>query len=109
MGDTTPDLTKTGVYLHLFHGRAEPDPTLDDWGEQGPVLGSFEYAHVTYGEEINLGDDGESMKLVGGLVYYGEVYYGDFSVISAAKFAASGELQSRHAPFDRTKTFPGGQ
>lgn len=109
MSDNTPDLTKTGVYLHLFHGRAEPDQSLDDWGEQGPILGPFEYAHVTYGEEINLGDDGESLKLVGGLVYYGEVYYGDFSVISAAKFAASGELQSRHEPIDRTKTFPGGQ
>ena len=42
MGDNTPDLTKTGVYLHLFHGRAEPDQSLDDWGEQGPVLGPFE-------------------------------------------------------------------
>lgn len=107
MSDNT-DLTKTGVYLHLFHGRSEPDQSLDDWGEDGPILGPFEFAHVTYGEEINLSDDGDGLKLVGGLVYYGDVYYGDFSVVSAAKFAASEELQARHEPFERAKTFPGG-
>lgn len=109
MGDNTPDLTKTGVYLHLFHGCAEPDQSLEDWGEQGPVLGPFEFAHVTYGEEINLDDEGASLKLVGGLVYYGRVYYGDFSVVSAAKFSGSDELRGRHEPFDRAKTFPGGE
>lgn len=109
MADETTDLTKTGVYLHLFHGREEPDQSLEDWGEQGPVLGPFEFAHVTYGEEINLDDEGAGLKLVGGLIYYGGVYYGDFSVISAAKFSESEDLRSRHAPFDQAKTFPGGQ
>lgn len=26
-------------YLHLFHGRKDPNQQMDDWGEDGPYIG----------------------------------------------------------------------
>lgn len=102
------DAERTGVYIDFFHGRKDPGEELGDWGEEGPVLGPFDYAHLTYCQEINLNDDGASLKIVDGMVYYGGMYYGDFSVVSAQSFSESEELRRRHEPFDQAKTFPGG-
>ncbi|MBC7931832.1 MAG: hypothetical protein H7Z38_14830 [Rubrivivax sp.] len=106
MSDEKNDLARTGVYLHLFHGRRDPGESLDDWGEQGPVLGPFEFVHVTYAQEINLDEEGADLKIVDGMVFYGGRYYGDYSIVSAIKFASSPELQARHETFDQTKTYP---
>ena len=105
MSDEKHRLEQTGVYLHLFNGR-QPGEPLEDWGEDGPVLGPFEFVHVPWTSEINLDHDGASLKIVDSTVMYGGFFYSDFSVVSAQQFQASAELQAMHEPFDRTKTFP---
>jgi hypothetical protein len=35
-------------YLHLFHGRDDPDQEMDDWGEDGPTIGPLSSFQVTY-------------------------------------------------------------
>lgn len=35
------------VFVHLLHGRDDPDEEMQDWGYTGPILGPFEYIHVT--------------------------------------------------------------
>lgn len=106
MSDETTDLSKTGVYLRLFNGRRDPSESLDDWGDDGPVLGPFKFAHVAWACEINLGDDGESLKIVDSAVLYGGVYYADFSVVAAPHFDNTGELRAMHEPFDQRKALP---
>jgi hypothetical protein len=44
-----------GVYLHLFHGRKDPDEQMDDWGLEGPVIGPLNYVHVTYMATVRVG------------------------------------------------------
>lgn len=77
------------VYLELFHGRHTPDEKLDKWGFEGPVLGPFPYVHITYGCDINLGDDANENSLTDisvdkdGMVQFAGGYYGDMSVFSS--------------------------
>ncbi len=70
------------VYVHLFHGRKDPKQDMNDWGEDGGILGGFDFAHVTYGNDIKCGNDFESacFYIIDGLVYYDGMWYGDFSV-----------------------------
>ncbi|KKN73514.1 hypothetical protein LCGC14_0399560 [marine sediment metagenome] len=74
------------VYIHLFHGRKDPAEQLEDWGEDGPVLGPFRWVHTTYACDIKLGsleprDDAVgSLYIVEYLVYYAGVWYGDWLV-----------------------------
>ncbi len=100
------NLEESGVYVRLFNGRSEPGEQLEDWGADGPVLGPFSFAHMVWASEINLGDEGESLKIVDSTVFYGGIYYADFSIVSAAHFNATDELRASHAPFDRAKAFP---
>lgn len=100
------NLEESGVYVRLFNGRRDPGEQLNDWGADGPVLGPFRFAHLVWASEINLGDDGESLKIVDSTVFYGGTYYADFSVVSAMHFNATGELRAAHEPFDQAKTFP---
>lgn len=46
--------TKPGLYLGLFHGRTDPQESLDDWGSNGPILGPLEHVHTTYATHIKL-------------------------------------------------------
>jgi hypothetical protein len=41
-----PDIPQ--LYLHLYHGRKDPDENLEDWGSEGPVIGPLAYVHTTY-------------------------------------------------------------
>lgn len=45
---------KQGLYLGLFHGRATPNETMNDWGLNGPTIGPLEWCHTTYTTEIRL-------------------------------------------------------
>ena len=45
---------KPGLYLGLFHGRATPNETMNDWGFNGPAIGPLEWCHTTYTAEIRL-------------------------------------------------------
>lgn len=42
------------VYLHLFHGRDDPEQDMDDWGFDGPVIGPLKYVHVTYMTDLKM-------------------------------------------------------
>lgn len=74
------------VYIHLFHGRSDPDKSMDDWGDDGPVLGPFEYVQITYLQTLRLGlpDGGDGwIRKVDDMLYYDGVYYGDLDIVSS--------------------------
>ncbi len=71
------------LYIRLFHGRADPEQDMDDWGSDGPVLGPYEYIHTTYGHHLKLGrpdDNRYELFVAEDMLYYDSVYYGDWSV-----------------------------
>lgn len=70
------------IYVELFHGRSDPNADMNDWGEHGPVFGPLNWFHTTYLEHIRMGDDDDDdqeLKLVGDMLYYDGMYYGDWS------------------------------
>lgn len=82
------------IIVQLFHGRNHPDDEPHDWGFEGPVLGPYEWFHMTYGDTIHLGED-MAIKLPAlpneidfppfdnnGLVNIFGSLYGDMSIIS---------------------------
>ena len=78
------------LYLRLFHGRTDPNQNMDDWGSDGPVLGPYQFAHTTYNGCLKLGrpDDGcDELYIIGpDMLFYDNVYYGDWSVFGEAEF-----------------------
>lgn len=88
--------TKVGqTYLKLFHGRKNPKEEMDDWGTSGPIFGPVMYVHSTYGSCVKIGFvenqglelEETMMQLVGDMLYYDGVYYGDWST-----FACTAEM-----------------
>ena len=81
-----------GMYLNLHHGRKDPDEDLKDRGIDGPFIGPLKVAHLTYLSTINLSfiDDYETgpLDLRDGfgfhkdMIYYDDMYYGDFVLIT---------------------------
>jgi hypothetical protein len=109
------------VYLELFHGRRKKTQQMDDWGSMGPVLGPFRFIQTTYGSHLKCGipeTHGPQKKCTGhfpfadeivdvflddDMVYYGGVWYGDWSVFSSSMFATEKDLQRRHQHFRQSK------
>lgn len=96
------------VYLELFHGRSSQTEQLDDWGTQGPILGPLKYVHTTYASDIKVETaDGQAgvLSVVGeqapDLLYYDNLYYGDWSVFSSD--VLTDELKTRVHQFDSAK------
>jgi hypothetical protein len=92
------------IYIQLFHGRHTADEELDDWGFDGPVLGPFPWFHVTYGDDIKLGDDGicvAGKEIVlpvpdsEGFIAFLGAYYGDISVTSEDTIMNSPDLKKK--------------
>lgn len=83
------ELTKPGLYLSLFHGRADPKQDMEDWGEDGPIFGPLANVHITYLTSISLtfADDStgpmhnadDPLHFVEGLLCYEGMYYGDWA------------------------------
>ena len=81
-------------YLSLFHGRTDPNESLDDWGSDGPIIGPFEFVQWTYGtlrlitpagDDVELSQfhtQDERGELREDLVHVMGVWYGDFSVMT---------------------------
>jgi hypothetical protein len=92
--------------LELFHGRASPDQSLEDWGSQGPVF-LVEWVQVTYCSDIRLGLDGPagegSLDVIGDLLFYDGTYYGDWIVHPLTVLAESEALAARVEDFDPKK------
>ncbi|MCA9078012.1 MAG: hypothetical protein R3C02_26340 [Planctomycetaceae bacterium] len=87
-------------YLKLFHGRERPDEQLDDWGEPGPIFGPYPYFHATYQSDIKFEDERGVLTIVGDLVYYDGMFYGDWSVFDGP---VSDEDAHRHILFESDK------
>jgi hypothetical protein len=92
------------VYMELFHGRKDPNQEMDDWGEPGPIL-ECQYVHTTYSHDIKIGDNSPAELLIRhGMIYYGGLWYGDWSVfVPSGEFRESEEFQRRLQPFDPEK------
>jgi hypothetical protein len=92
--------------LELFHGRRTPGEALDDWGSQGPVF-LVEWVHMTYCSSIRFGLEGPAcegeLEFVNDLVYYGGVYYGDWTVYDLAELKQAEGLAARVESYDSTK------
>lgn len=74
-----------GVYLHLFHGREDPEQDMDDWGEDGPIVGPFDWFHVTYKDELKGVIDGDPywfphIAPCEDMIYFRGKWYGDWSI-----------------------------
>lgn len=93
-----------GVFIELFHGRRRPGEDMEDWGEPGPVIGPFRYAHVTYASVIHVRIDDEDFDLDfdDDCLRYDGMLYGDFSVIGAT-LANHDELRGRREDIDVTR------
>jgi hypothetical protein len=86
---------RNGFYLKLLHGRSPVDFKLDDWGEDGPWIGSLEWFHCTYMTTIGIGFSGGEEYFGGGdtvsdlpspmyicqdMIYFNGIYYGDWEL-----------------------------
>ena len=78
------------IFIHLYHGRKDPEQQMEDWGEDGPVIGPFDWFHGTYFSTFNFGTTkdgalwwlGDNKGFPEGLIYYDGMYYGDFEIVS---------------------------
>jgi len=90
--EDTPE--QPGLYLGLYHGRKTIDEQLEDWGNNGPVIGPLEYVHTTYATHIKLkfkhaedarkyGFNPDAMidlDIQEDMVFYQDCWYGDWTV-----------------------------
>jgi hypothetical protein len=92
------------IYIELFHGHHTPDEELDEWGFQGPILGPFPFFHMTYGDDIKLGDGGLMIRGEhyafpapdkDGFIYFLGAYYGDMSISDGETILKSPDLIDR--------------
>lgn len=89
------------IYVDLFHGRKTVEENLEEWGTHGPVFGPYRHVTVTYTGWIQCekpNGDADFIKIVGDLVYYDEMYYGDFTM-----FGDPSGFESRLEEFDNDK------
>ncbi len=75
------------VYINLFHGRDTAEQEMDDWGYEGPVLGPFDYVHITYNSEVKWHEAGEDkyITIYNDLFPWGGKFYGDWSITSTPR------------------------
>lgn len=80
-------MTRTPLYLHLFHGRPKPGIDMDSWGIDGPVLLIYGI-HVTYNYHIRVATDPldpdawYDVQTADNCLVYDDVLYGDWSVFA---------------------------
>ncbi len=78
-------MTDRPVYIHLLHGRDNPEQEMEGWGFTGPVLGPFEAVHFTYGTHIRclpVVATGDELQLYyhDDLLMNDGKFYGDFEI-----------------------------
>jgi len=73
------------LYLHLFHGRADPEDLLSDWGTDGPTIGPFDTFHSTYCNALELwrGEASFELSTSRSVIRFGGVFYGDLEIVEA--------------------------
>jgi hypothetical protein len=73
------------VFIHLLHGRDNPDQDMQDWGFVGPILGPFEAIHFTYRYHVRCitdsgcGDEVE-LRFHEDLLVHDGKFYGEFEI-----------------------------
>ncbi len=77
--------SERSVYVHLLHGRHDPEEELTGWGFAGPVLGPFEAVHFTYLTTINCIESARTgerleLKIHGDMIEHEGKFYGDFEI-----------------------------
>jgi len=45
---------QSNLYLHLYHGRKDPQEDLEDRGSAGPIFGPYESIQITYEAHIKM-------------------------------------------------------
>lgn len=81
MNTDTPKL-----YISLYHGRIDPKKSPKDWGTNGPIIGPVDISW-TYGQ-IKIHKSWEEWRHLrssedNDMIYFDEVYYGDFEIVFA--------------------------
>jgi hypothetical protein len=92
------------MYLRLYHGRKDPDETMDDWGTDGPMIGNVGIGW-TYGAlKLHGDDDFISLPLHGDMILFDGCYYGDFEVIEKYDFRKDwNEYRNKVISFEKAK------
>jgi hypothetical protein len=77
------------MYVHLYHGRKDPDLDMENWGTVGSTLGPFQSVHIVYGSAIHMrgGHNGQDVwlwwkKEYQGCLLHEGIYYGDVSIFN---------------------------
>jgi len=70
---------KGKLYLHMIHGRTNPNQQMDDWGTDGPFIGPLNWCHFTYNSTINLGFS-DGFGFYEDMLFFDGVYYGDWEL-----------------------------
>ena len=72
-----------GLYLHLFHGRSNPDDKLEAWGTVGPHIGPLHCVRTTYADTVFI-QTSDGVEVLGelhrDLFPFNGTYYGDWTV-----------------------------
>lgn len=73
------------LYIRFFHGRKSVDEEMDDWGEDGPIVEAG-FITWTYGSLKLHDQDGDFVFVqeTEGLIPIGNMYYGDFELLTDA-------------------------
>ncbi|HUX15114.1 MAG TPA: hypothetical protein VMW52_01490 [Phycisphaerae bacterium] len=77
---------KPEVFVHLFHGRDDPDQDMDEWGEDGPLIGPFHGVHTTYRDHIKGVVDGDAVWTASiapheDMIFFRGKWYGDWCIL----------------------------
>ena len=73
------------IYIHLYHGRTDPNQDMDEFGEDGPLIGPIEGLHVTYHSHIRPVIDGDACTFMhwhDDMLYFDGKFWGDWSVVT---------------------------
>ena len=77
---------QSNLYLHLYHGRKDPQEDLEDRGSAGPIFGPYESIQITYEAHIKMHapDRFDDLSWQDDLIFYGGIYYGDVEISTTA-------------------------
>ena len=80
-------LTPGKLYLHLFHGRRDPEQEMDGWGFPGPTFGPLSGVQQTYSTELRFyakrGAGEVWLSRRDDMIVWDGGYYGDVAVFVA--------------------------
>jgi len=97
----------TPVYLKLLHGRDDPAKDMEEYGFDGPVLGPFDYVHVTYNTMIDCGKNGEpiqTLRFHQDMIEHEGKFYGDWEVATSFGQKVERKIKTVRLPYKPAPT-----